>query len=254
MPIVNKREFTVKVDDKDINLAAIRPNQAVRQKSEIEYAKAWASYVKQGMILEVNLWSELRKQKLWDEDKQKQLEEIDKRLDEHQSMLPDEKGKVKKSGITLKKARDAAIQMRIDRIERVRLLSDFTRLKNNTCEGFADNTKFNYLVSNCIVYADTNKPYFTSLDDYLERSTNDDVIKAAEEFAYLYYEHDPDFDKSLPENKFLVKHNMCRKDNLALINKDGELVDIVGNKVDENGDVLVDKKVEEEFDITDDWN
>jgi len=251
---VNKIEFKVEKDGKEVILAAVRPNQEVKHQAEMEYAKAWSKYVRDGLILESTLWDHLRKQNIWDNEKQNRLDEIDKRLNENQDKLPDEKGKVKQKGVTLSQAREAAIQMRIDRVQRVNLLREVTRLTSNTCEGMANNDKFNYLVSKCIVTGDTNNPYFLSLKDYLDRANDPTSEKAAQEFATLYYNHDPDFDKNLPENQFLLKYKMCRGD-LSLVDKDGNLVDIVGNKVDENGFVIEAPKVDvETFEIEDDWN
>lgn len=255
MAVVNKKEFTVDKDGKEVKLTVIRPSQAVKQRSEIEYSKAWGTYAKEpGILLETALWDTLRKKNLWDDDRQKQLDEIDKSMTENEKLLPDENGKVKQKGVTMSQARKAAINMRINRMKRVTLLSDVTKLRSNTCEGLSENSKFNYLVSQCTVYADTGKPYFASLQDYLDRANDKDAETAASEFATLYYDYDKDFDKSLPENAFLLKHKMCN-DKLSLTDKDGNLVDIEGNKIDDKGERLdKPKESDEVFEIEDDWN
>lgn len=255
MAIVNKKEFKIQKDGKEVTLAAIRPNQTIKQRAEIEYAKAWGSYVQEkGLILETALWDSLKKKNLWDEDKQKELDEVDKQLNECEDMLPDEKGKVKQKGVTLSKAREAAIKMRINRIRRVNLLKDFTELKSHTVEGLSDNARFNYLVSQCIVHADTKKPYFENLQAYLDKADELDSVQSAREFAQLYYNFDPDFDKNLPENRFLLKYKMCRDGDLSLVDKQGNLVDILGNKVNEDGSPIGEVVVKEDFDVEDDWN
>lgn len=255
MSIVNKKEFTVEKDGKEIKLSVVRPSQAIRQRSEIEYAKAWGSYAKEpGILLETALWDTLRKKKLWDDDRQNELNEIDKRMSESEKLLPDENGKVKQKGVTLSMARKAAIQMRVDRMKRVVLLSDVTKLRSNTAEGLSENSKFNYLVSQCVL-TDTGKPYFNSLDNYLERANDKDAETAASEFANLYYDYNKDFDKGLPENAFLLKHKMCRDKDLALTNKNGDLVDVEGNPIDEKGDRLDKvKESDEVYEVEDDWD
>lgn len=253
--IVNKREFTVEKDDGKVDLVALRPTQEIKNKAEVERAKAWSLYLKEGVILEATLWDTLRKLNLWDNEKENQLKKIDESLTECEQMLPDVNGKVKKKGVTLTQAREAAIKMRINRMARVQLLTEYTKYKNNTCEGKAESDKFNFLVSQCIVHADTKKPYFASLKDYLDKADQPDTEKAAYEFSVLYYNYDPDFDKNLPENQFLLKYKMCR-DDLSLIDKDGDLVDLAGKKVDENGELL-DKPVVPEvetFEVENDWN
>ena len=53
------------------------------------------------------------------------------------------------------------------------LISSRTNLDNNTAEGQADNARFNYLVSCCLVYSDNKKGYFNSYEDYLNRSSEE---------------------------------------------------------------------------------
>lgn len=249
--IVNKKEFTVKkADGTEVNLAVIRPNQELKHKAELEYNKAWGEYLRQGIIIEDTLWDILRKKKLWDDDKQEKLDQIDKEIAECLDQLPDDKGKVKVKGVTMKKAREAAIKLRGLRYERVGLLSQVTKHKNNTCEGLAQTDQFNFLVWQCIVDPNTKKPYFSSLQDYKERSEDPDVNEAASQFANLYYGYDPDFDKNLPENQFLLKNKMCNTD-LALIDRDGDLANVDGTKFKTEEEAPVEV---ETFDIEDDWN
>ncbi len=55
---------------------------------------------------------------------------------------------------------------------------------------------------------------------------------AADQFALLYYGLEPDYEKKLPENEFLLKYKYCR-DDLRLVNPAGELIDLKGRRIDE---------------------
>jgi hypothetical protein len=254
----NKREFEVEKDGVELQLVAVRPDQKTRQEADLEYAKAWGRYAKDpDILLETTLWDAVRKRGLWDDAKQKQLEEIDRRLEDGEATLPDANGRVRKKGVKLSAARRAAIDMRVARVERVRLLGDFTRLKSLTAEGLANQDRFNFLASRCVKVADTGKAYFKDVEDYKARGGDPDTLKAAEEFANLYFGYDPDADeRNLVENQFLLKHRMIRDKDLALVDREGRLCDVEGNPVGEDGNPLPEEGQggeAETFEVEDDW-
>jgi hypothetical protein len=107
-------------------------------------------------------------------------------------------------------------------------------LDNHTAEGQADNARFNYLISSCLVYSSNKEKYFKTYEEYLSRASEPVAIKAAQVLANMLYGLDNDYEKKLPENKFLIKYKFV-DDKLRLINKDGHLVDLEGRLVDSNG-------------------
>ena len=254
---MNKVNFTVEKDGKTLELAVVRPSIKAQQEAQMVYAKAFADYVKAGAILQAKLEAYIREQKLWDDARQAEWERLDTRLSENEKLV---RGQVK--GTTFAQARAAAIQMRFDRAAIRSLTADRVALRNNTVEGQAENQRFNYLVSVCTVHADSKKPYFRDLDDYLTRDEDPATLAAANAFASLYYNYDPAAEKSQPENQFLLKYRLCN-DELHLVkvidgverlvdaegrlvnaegrfvNEAGELVDVDGNRVDESGQPVV---------------
>jgi len=72
------------------------------------------------------------------------------------------------------------------------------------------------------------------MDDYLENSTDEEAFLGAQTLAQMMYGLDKDFEKKLPENKFLVDYGFANE-NLHLINKEGNLIDVDGNLIDEQG-------------------
>ncbi len=84
------------------------------------------------------------------------------------------------------------------------------------------------------MYKDTKKPYFKGYDDYINRSTDPVALLGAQKLASLMYGLDSDFEKKLPENKFLIKYKFVNE-NLELVDEKGRLVDEEGRLLDKNG-------------------
>lgn len=196
------------------DLVAVRPTQAVRMEAEIVKSRAWGQAASKGAALRSKVKDIIAQQGLWDEAKQKKLEELDRRLAENEAKLPDANGKVRARGLKKSDIRDAAFQIRRDRAERVSLLTDVTGLYGRTAEGISENAEFDFLVSRCVLDAKTEKPYFASLEDYHARADDPDAVAAAEKYAEFHSGWDKDFDKGLPENKFLVAHGFVDADTL----------------------------------------
>lgn len=139
-----------------------------------------------------------------------------------------------KGGFGINEAKDLAIKMKVTRDEIRDLISVRTSLDNHSAEGQADNARFNYLVSVCVVYNDTKEPCFKNMEDYLNRSTEQVAILGAQNLANMLYGLDNDYESNLPENKFLKKYRFV-DEKLRFIDKKGRLIDADGKLVDENG-------------------
>jgi hypothetical protein len=107
-------------------------------------------------------------------------------------------------------------------------------LDSHTAEGQADNARFNYLVSACVVYKNNGNKYFKNYEDYLNRASDPVSFIAAQKLASIMYGLDSDFEKKLPENKFLLKYKFVN-DNLELVDNKGRLIDASGRLIDQNG-------------------
>ena len=249
---VNKKNFKVTIDSKEIELCVVRPNVKQRQEGQKVYNKAFRDAVESGAILRAKVNSVMREQNLWDDTKEAQYKQLVEKINSNER-------KIKSGGIKLSEAKEIALQMRKDRVELRSLTSERSGLDNNTAEGQADNAQFNYWVSACTVYSDTGKPYFNSYEDYVNRDDDPVTGKAASSLALMLYNLDPDYEKKLPENEFLKKYKFV-DDELHLvdkngrrvdiegrlvnkdgryINESGELIDIDGNRVDENGEYVL---------------
>jgi hypothetical protein len=169
----------------------------------------------------------LEDQGLWNKDKQIKYENLQQELNDGEKRLA-------KGGFSLTDAKKLALKMRDIRLDIRELISVRTSLDNHSAEGQADNARFNYLVSACVVYKDNDKPYFKDLADYMDRMDDPVALEGASKLATMIYGLDNNFEKNLPENKFLKKYKFVNNE-LRFINKEGHTVDSEGRLINENG-------------------
>jgi hypothetical protein len=223
----NKKVIEVEIAGKKTELAVIRPNAKQRQEGLKFYNKAFREALESGAILRPKIESVMREQKLWDDNKENSLRQLQNKIAENEK-------KLKSGGIKLSEAREIAISLRKQRAEIRTLTSEKINLDNNSAEAQADNAQFNYYVSACTVYGDNGKPYFKSYDEYMSKDDDPVVAKAASAMAQIIYNLEEDYDKKLPENEFLVKFKFADQ-ALHLINKQGKKIDSEGRLVDDDG-------------------
>lgn len=224
---MNKDIFSVTIDNVELELAVIKPSADILRKSQMYYNRIFGESLEAGALLKDSLSKYMRKQNLWDDEKQAKYDDFLKTLEDGEKRLG-------RGNIKLSEAKNIAIQMRIARVQLRTLMSNMVELQVNTAEGQAENAKFNYLVSCCLVYNTTGKPYYKNIDDYLDNSDSQIAILGANKFANIYYGIADNSDNLLPENQFLLKYKFV-DEKLRLVNKEGKLVDTNGKLVDEYG-------------------
>jgi hypothetical protein len=230
-----KDVFSIVKDGVEVELAVVTPNPQQSQEAQIHYRKVFAKALKEKVILRKALEKDMVEQGIWGPEQ----EELDNKLDEE---INNRLSILNKGGIPLSKAKQIALEIRQFRNKKQELNLEKTVLDANTVEGLAENSKFEYLVSQCTVYNSTGEYYFSSLDDYLKQVANDEIVThiAAFKLMPMLYGVKSDYERELPENKFLAKHKFVNQD-LRLINKDGHLIDDLGRLVNELGYLVNDK-------------
>lgn len=222
------KTFKIKINDQDVEFMVKTPSINDQREGQKIYNQAFTDAIKSKCVVRAKMDDLLEEQGLWNQDKQIKFNKL-------QQDILDSERKLAKGGISVKEARSIAIQMKRDREEIRSLIAVRTSLDNHSAEGQADNARFNYLVSACLVYNNSEKqPYFSSMEDYLNRSNEEVAIVAAQHLASMLYGLDNDYELNLPENKFLKKYKFI-DDKLRFINKQGQLTDADGRLVDENG-------------------
>jgi hypothetical protein len=221
------RTFTAFVDGKNREMMVRSPALNDQKEATKVYNQTFSEALKAKAVVRAKLDDLLVEQGLWDGLKQAKFTEL-------QSNILEGERKLAKGGISLSEAKTIALDMRKTREELRELISVKTNLDTHTAEGQADNARFNYLVSACTVYSDTNAPYFKSFEDYNNKAADPVAILAAQNLANMLYGLDNDYEEKLPENKFLKQYKFVDS-KLRLINKEGKLVDEKGRLIDENG-------------------
>lgn len=204
------------------------PKAKVVTESQAVYTKSFANAVKSGAILKKALDDHMREQGLWDDEKQQEYLSLIKKQAEIEY-------KIKSKQITkASEATEKALELKKIRHKLSLLLSDRNSMDTLTAEGIAEQDRFNFLVTHCVYYYDTQKPVYSSVEDYLEKSSSDEGVKCASEFASFLYGIDDNYEDTFVENRILKKLNLL-DDKGNLLNKEGKRVDYEGNLLDENG-------------------
>ena len=210
--------------------AVTRPSMQQLTKANEIRRKTFNEELSAGTILRDQLDEELRKRKLWSDDREVRYQALRQEVVNLEFELA-------KGGIPLIEAKEKAVDMRRKRAEMVDMLSSRTDLDSITCEGKADAVRFNFLFANCLVYNDSGGLYFKNgLSDYLLNQGDPVASMGATEFYYLISDSD-DVDSRLPENQFLKKYKFTNEDG-QLVDKDKRLVDTEGRHIDEYGNYI----------------
>lgn len=207
----------------------IKPaNAASSIEAQKVYNRAFKRAIEEGAILKKSLEDHMRRQGLWDDDKQDEYEELIKKSADIEYKI--------KSGFYKKasQARDKSIELKRVRNELSSLLMVRNSMDSNTADGQADNERFFYLITACVYDYETQRPVYTSLEDYNEKAETDLAIKCASEFASFAYGLEENYEDKLIENKLLKKLGLLNSKG-ELTNKSGQRVDLDGNLLDETG-------------------
>ena len=224
-----KREFTFG----DKIYAVKKPTMKINSEAQQVYNKTFHEALESKCIIREKLDDLLKSQGLWNDEKEQEWQTLRKEVLELELSL-------KRGGIKLIKAEKIARKIKDKRLDIVNLLSSRSHLDSLTAQGQADNMRFNYLVSACLVYNETGKCYFSSLESYMDRADEDLSELAAKELYILLFDQNDSAEKELAENKFLVRFGFMNE-SLEWTNKNGDLVDEDGRLIDAKGRFL-DKK------------
>tara|TARA_B100000902_G_scaffold77974_1_gene82723 strand:- start:1261 stop:2124 length:864 start_codon:yes stop_codon:yes gene_type:complete len=220
-------DFKVEVDGEEKTFTARSPSLADQREAQKVYNTAFTDAIKSNSVVRAKMDDVLEDQGLWNKEKQAKYETLQEELNDGEKRLA-------KGGFSLTDAKKLALKMRDVRLEIRDLISVRTSLDNHSAEGQADNARFNYLVSACVVYKENDKPYFKDLADYMDRMDDPVALEGASKLATMIYGLDNNFEKNLPENKFLKKYKFVN-DELRFINKEGHTVDADGRLINEEG-------------------
>lgn len=242
----------VKIGDELKKIEIHRPTPKVEGQANMESSKVFARLIKQknedgsaAFILRSQLNDYLAQAGIYSEKDVEDLTAFTGRIRELEDTLS--KGGKKKS-----EGKKAAIELKKLRIALYALLIKQADYDKNTVEHYAENARMDYLITKCITF-EGGDPIFKNVSDYeVDEVMQNALAEPIRELAAIVSSYDPDFEKNLPENKFLLKYGYCNND-LRLVNVDGKFVDEYGNLVDEDGNkIIVQEKPESVGEFLDD--
>jgi hypothetical protein len=245
---VNQKNFEIEIDGKKVELLVQRPSTRVQQQAQLAYARAFREAIDARVPLQTKV-AKVVADEVWTTEKKQEFESLAKKLLEGEKQL----AQGANSGLSKRECRDLAVAMRGYRFDARRLQAESNEAMQHTAEAYAEQAKFNFLVSACTVYGDTGKRYFTDLDDFLSRPDDDPVVRQAPRLlGNLLYGLDVDHANTLPENKFLLKCGFCNAKlqlvdpatgglvdaEMRPVNDKGQRVNEQGEPIDEQGNAL----------------
>ncbi len=227
------KDFTIQEDNgKEVMLSVKVPQHEDFEESDKVYGSKIASLVRESsgskrqLLMRKEVDQFLRSKGIWTDQDEKTIEKLQLEIDQ---LL----NRMRKGGIKLSEGRDLAIQTMDKRKEIVRIMSKRQIFDDSTIEALAENEKVDYLIYACTVYAQDGKNYWMSFEDMKNDKVSDAYQKASNLAYEVIYNVNPEFEKRLPENKWLQKYGFI-DDSLNYIDrKTGERVDRDGRPVKE---------------------
>tara|TARA_R110000868_G_scaffold380675_2_gene646698 strand:+ start:5956 stop:6798 length:843 start_codon:yes stop_codon:yes gene_type:complete len=234
MGLLKQKVVDVEIDGKNIKITVKRPSGSVSSKAGRIAAKVWTECIEDGIMTKKELKSFMEKRGIWTKAKDKEEEDLQQKIADLEKELAFGSGKTAR--IRASEGKGVAIEIREKRLKLRDLITERLSLEGNTAESLSDNARFDYLVA-CCTYDESGEKVYKTIEEYDERADDDIAFAAASAMAEMMYSLDGDFEKSLPENKFLNKHHFTNDDG-ALVNDKGETVDLEGRLINDIGHFL----------------
>ena len=229
----NEKEVELE-DGTKVTIYVVKPSNQVISQADIHRAKRWNECIRDNVITKKELKTLMEDRGIWDKSKSDKEDEIGSKIsDLEKKLYRGEGGKKPK----VSEGKNLALEMRRLRSDLRELISERLGLEENTAEALADNARFDYFVANCTFYKDSGKRVYNSVEDYNKRSSDSVAFTAASMLGNILYNLDSDFEKNLPENKWLNMFNLT-DDEGSLVNSEGKTVDSAGRVITEQGHFL----------------
>jgi hypothetical protein len=251
-------------DGKDIKLDIRYPSGKDYQEAQIEYSAEWARLINnedkskrvktkkqiEDMLEENGIWTQK------DKDKQKAVEDEIVNLGKQLKLGKTDSGRK----MTKSEGRALAIKIHDKRLELARFTADRRAYDIHSAEGMAENRRFDYLMTVCVLDNEDGKPYFANFEDYDKRKDEKAAWDAARKLAEMVYgggeiDFSENFENNVLEIQFLKKFNYIDDKGNYIDPKTNERVDVDGKPLkkeeidtDIYGNEIKDGKAIVEFD------
>lgn len=215
----------------EVQLYVVKPSNEIVGDAESYRATVWRKCIKEGVFTKFELEQILKDRKIWNEEKKMEEEKLKATLlSLERELFIGKDGQKKKK---LSEGQSIAIQMRQVRNELRELVSKKLEMEANSAEAISENARFDYYVAHCS-FDREGLPVYKDMDDYNARSADEVAVAAAAKLGEVIWNLNSKFERSLPENRWLVQFGLV-DDDLSLINKQKKNVDTKGRTIDKDG-------------------
>lgn len=220
-------------NNKNLRLAIQMPGHKILQEAQMIYNIKITELINQGvsgngrLLSRQQLEQHLNDLGIWTDKEAKKFIQL-------QLELRSLELKLKQGGIKVSEGKRIALELKIKRAILLSLYHQREQFDSITMESIAENEKFKFLITKCVVLADENIPLFTSVKDYEEKQNQQFAIDAATALAELIHGYDKSQEINLIENQWLRQFKFA-DDQGRLINNKNQLVDVNGRLIDEDG-------------------
>jgi hypothetical protein len=229
---MNRKEFVIlEGNGQEVKLAVHQPQYEDFEEADKIYAIKVSSLIKENvgqkrLLSRQDLVKFLKESGAWTKDDEIAVEKL-------QSEIDDLLSQIKKGGKKVSEGRELAIKVMEKRQELYNVNRKRQVFDDVTIESFAENEKFDYLIYIATVYGDTGKNYWDSFEDMKNDKLSEAYKKASQYAMQIIYNFDIDFEKKLPENKWLMKYGFIDENLNYVDRKSGERVDKSGRPLKE---------------------
>jgi hypothetical protein len=220
------RTFEIKEDSGNIVKLTIRtPEYDDYEAADKAYASKVATLVRESggkrLLLRSQVDEFLKSAGVWTEQDEQAVQTLQNDIE---TLLD----KLRKGGLKLSEGRQLAIDVMDKRKEIVHLMQKRQIFDDTTIESIAESEKLDYIIFASTVYEENGKSYWDSFEDM-----KNDKLSAAYQLASLavhkiVYNVNPEFEKKLPENRWLKKYGFVDENLNYVDRKTGEKVDKQG--------------------------
>lgn len=232
-----KKDLRVKFqkDGKVIKLVILKETYGVSQQLRTEYAVAFRRAITMGVATRASMAELLKREDVWTEvDEQKLISKTIK-ASLLEQLLHDNVESDNESG-----AKNAAIELVGLRGEIYELVQIKYLPLEHTAESIAEDVKLDAYVTLCTVDS-KGRRYFKDHKDFLVRREDKDVMKIYNTIVEELSKDNIEIMRKLPENKWLMDHNIIDKDGTAISDEVEKLL-FADAELDAVGLVIEDEK------------
>jgi hypothetical protein len=224
-----RKDFIIKDGDKEILLSVKSPSYEEIEEADKVYSGKVASLVRESgkkkLLLRQEIDNFLRSANIWTKVDEDTVSKLQKEID---TLL----NKLRRGGIKLSEGRTVCIEIMDKRKEIVGIMRKRQVFDDTTIESLAESERNDYLVYTSTVYADSGEHYWESFDDMKNDKLSEAYSKASTIVIELVYGINNEFEKRLPENRWLKKFDFVDDDlnyidrkTKAKVDKDGNLLE-----------------------------